>query len=221
MNPFSFSMTSTLHLYRASKSILFFCMLFTCTPFLQAQDSLYAGETINEKLFGTNLEIGYVQENSEMLGGGILFKTSLEYRVHRVRNAFIRFNYDDYDVTYQLETTSGLADEISGSAAFSDLLLGAGYRGGNRTIRWTGLVQGGVKFYTVPIVEEANGQLSLTQEGHNIFTARASAGLEYYFDNTFALAFDIFHSRVFREKDYWTGRQGAWGISIGLIGSFI
>ncbi|MEM0998778.1 MAG: hypothetical protein AAGN35_17095 [Bacteroidota bacterium] len=188
---------------------------------LWAQDSIPEREGWDERVFGTQLEIGYVEERSSELGGGILFKTAIEYRMRRVNHLFFRFDYDDYDVDFRLNDLPGLAREISGNTSFTDLLLGVGYRGGDRTLRFTGLVQSGVKLYGMPSAEVFSGQLVISSDARAIWTGRASLGLEYYFDKNFAAAVDVFHNRVLQSRDFWEERPGAWGVSIGLIGSFL
>jgi hypothetical protein len=193
------------------------CLGFTVSGFSQE------GETTDEvytQLFNTYFEVGYIFENTNALGNGLLFKTGFEYRPTSTNSYFIRLNYDTYDAIYDLQILQDISRPMSGDASFTDAILGVGYRWGNQKIRFLGLIQGGLKFYNYPtLIEEDNFRFISLDDRLNWMT-RVTVGMEYYFDESFAFSIDLFQNQVWQRQDFWSDHAGAWGFTFGLIGSF-
>ncbi|MEL6538590.1 MAG: hypothetical protein AAFQ98_24435 [Bacteroidota bacterium] len=172
-----------------------------------------------DKFFGTFFEVGYLMEQSEMLEGGILLKYAVEYRQSPANNLLIRFNLDQYGLNYNVATDLGPINTLSGETSITDALIGVGYRLGEDTFRFFGLAQAGWKFYSFPSLDTSNPN-RLLEAPRDMGIYRFTAGVEYYFDDTFAATIDVFHQRVFEATDFWVDQQGATCISVGLVGSF-
>ncbi len=188
------------------------------TGFSQNEEDDY-GE-LSEKLIGTYFELGYISENSDFLGSGLLFKSAIEYRLKKTNHIFIRLNTDNYDVDYLLTDLENFSAEVTGSASMTDIILGPGYRKGNDNTLFYILIQSGLKLYSFPAVSNSNDVVLVFPDGDNVFTTRITAGFEYYFDSTFAFTVEVFQNQVWEEKGFWKDKKGAWGISVGLVGSF-
>jgi len=172
-----------------------------------------------DKFFGTFFEVGYIFENSDLLEPGWLFKYAVEYRQSPANNFLIRFNLDQYGLRYHVNNDNPLIGDMQGATDVTDVLLGPGYRFGEGSVRLFLLAQVGLKYYSFPTASP-EPPISFVEVASSQGMYRFAAGIEYYFDDTFAATVDVFHQRVFNAVDYWTEEQGATCISVGLIGSF-
>jgi len=192
--------------------ILFFFIDFYC---------IYAQENENSfgrQIFLPSLEIGYIINNAEMLSGGLLVKTSIEYRYKNNNDLFLRLNYDNSDANYKMQTDN-FSNVLEGKARFSDLLLGFGYRFGDRKVRFFLLAQAGLKFYNFPTLEQNNNNFSLRDVSRDLWMSRITLGAEYYFDEKSAFTLEILQSSIWENKDFWQDKTGSWGIAVGFITS--
>ncbi len=57
---------------------------------------------IVEQIFLPSIEIGYLFNQAQALEGGILVKTSIEYRTRNVEGLFFRISYDQYSTNFTL-----------------------------------------------------------------------------------------------------------------------
>lgn len=197
-------------------SIFLFCLSF----FTQAQSETSAPKKIGQRIFLPALEIGYMHNNSKILDGGILVNTSIEYRFRNNNDFLLRLNYDTHNAEYKLEQR-GFTNVLEGTAFFSDVLLGPGYRFGDNTFRLFVLTQAGVKFYDFPVATVENLNLQIRNSSNTLFTTRIVLGGEYYFDEKSALTISLIQSQVWNKQDFWADKAGAWGISVGFITSLI
>ena len=168
------------------------------------------------EFFSPTLEIGYVRNPSKSLSDGLMIKTSIEYRLKQVNDFFFRANYDTYDVKYNLENLNNLSNIVKGTAYFSDLMAGVGYRFGKQKNRFTLLVQPGVKFYDFPVATNENNIITINQAGKSLFVNRITAGYEYYINSKSAFTIDVFGNMVGKKVDFWNEKRGAFGLSIGF-----
>ncbi len=196
---------------------LLFLLSFLCLGRCLAQSDT-SQASFGEKFFLPSLEIGYIGTNSDLLSGGLLIKTSIEYRASNPSGFFIRLNYDTYSTSYELSNLDNLSNVVKGTASFSDLILGGGYRqsvGDN--LRVFLLLQPGVKFYDFPIAATTGTTILIDQDNKSIFTSRTSLGAEYYINRKSAISFDVFYNQVWSKQDFWTENTAAYGLSVGFI----
>ncbi len=173
---------------------------------------------VGEKIFLPSLEIGYIHSNSDLLSYGLLIKTSIEYRLNRMEGFFFRLNYDTYDTSYELRNIDNLTNVVKGTAFFSDLILGGGYRTALKENVCLFLTfQPGVKFYDFPTAIEDNNTIIFNQDNRSIFTTRATLGGEYYINAKSAVSFDLFQNQIWKKEDFWANHRAAFGISLGFI----
>lgn len=176
-------------------------------------------ENFGSQIFLPSIEIGYVGNSADVLSGGVLVKTSLEYRVRNNNDLFFRLNYDNSTADYTLGSENALTNVIEGTASFNDLLFGTGYRFGDNKLRMFIMLQAGVKYYNFPEFVQTNSVISISQAKSNVFSTRATLGFEYYFTEKSAFSFDLLQNQVWDEKDFWNESGSAYGFSVGFITS--
>ena len=191
---------------------------------LNAMFGFSQSDTTDESAFGRqiflpSLEAGYMFQVPDNLSGGIILKTSIEYRFRNNNDAFIRANYDNYTSEYEFASTISPTNVLKGTASFSDLIIGAGYRFGETKHRLFFLAQGGVKFYNYPTASIDGGSIVIDQSQNEIFTTRFSMGYEYYFTEKSAINVDLMHGQVWSEEDFWIDSGTSFGVSVGFITS--
>ncbi|MEM7372470.1 MAG: hypothetical protein AAF587_27870 [Bacteroidota bacterium] len=185
----------------------------------QQQDSVEQG--IADRIFNSYLEVGLLAERSPQLGTGLILKSAFEYRWKGVNHPFIRFNFDQYDPIYHLNSAEDPGNILNEAASITDMLLGPGYRFGKQALRMTVAFQAGIKSYTTPIrITETTPDLIYMEGGNWIPASRLTAGMEYYLDDFFAISLELFQNQAWSAVDYWKNRKTAFGISIGLVGTF-
>jgi hypothetical protein len=181
-------------------------------------------DTTDESAFGRqiflpSLEAGYMFQVPDNLSGGIILKTSIEYRFRNNNDVFIRANYDNYNSEYEFSSVISPTNVLKGTASFSDLIIGAGYRFGETKHRLFFLAQGGVKFYNYSTASIDGGSIVIDQSQNEIFTTRFSIGYEYYFTEKSAVNIDLMHGQVWSEEDFWIDDGTSFGVSVGFITS--
>ena len=172
---------------------------------------------IGGQIFLPSIEIGYLSNSANSLSGGVITKTSIEYRVRNNNDVFFRINYDNYNANYTLTSDNSLTNIITGTAAFTDLLFGAGYRFGDNQFRYFIMLQSGLKYYKFPEFVQNSTVINIEQRKRNIFSTRITLGLEYYINEKSAISFDLLQSQVWKERDFWSNSGSAIGFSIGFI----
>jgi len=188
---------------------------------LYAQGDSLQWNRIDERIFSSYLELGYVGEMSEQLEGGRLIKSAFEFRLKGSNHVFFRANYDEYSSSYRTELLERPKIVLDNHANQSDAILGLGYRFGRHNYRLFILGQAGLKFYSMPaILSEVKPEVLYMEDGFSIPASRLTMGIEYYLDSSFALSLEIFQNSVWEKKDYWKNRFASIGISIGLQGTF-
>ena len=182
-----------------------------------AQTDFKNPSSIGERIFLPALEVGYINHLSKNLSGGLIVKTSIEYRINKNSELFTRLNFDTYDAQYQLEKVNDLTNVISGSVLFSDLLIGGGYRLGKIKKRFFILLQPGLKFYYYPRADKTNAIINIEQNSKKIFTSRITLGFEYYINDKNAISLDILQNQIWKIIDFWQDKTMSIGMSIGFI----
>jgi len=193
-------------------------ILLALLPLLvSAQDQ--SPEGYASRIFLPSIEIGYFNHGSELLGAGLITKTSLEYRFRNNNDFFLRINYDQHRADFQLEIINGTSNVIEGTASFTDALLGPGYRFGDRKLRAFVMFQAGLDFYNFPVARQSGTTINIEQGLDKVFCTRATLGFEYYFNEKAAFSVDFFQNQIWERKAFWPDRGDAWGISAGVITS--
>ncbi len=170
--------------------------------------------TISKRIFLPAIEMGYVYENSKILGGGLLIKTSIEYRSKQ--NVFYKLNYDVFDTEYKLNNINNFTNIIQGKTAIEDIVMGVGYRVRKSKVRYFLLYQLGVRFYDYPKSEQTNDIIIILQKKNTNTLSRYSLGTEYYINSKSAITLEIFFANVWRKKDFWKTNNNSLGITIGF-----
>lgn len=132
--------------------------------FLMAQET--DTTTIEDRFFAPSLQMGYMANRTDQLSGGLLIQTSVEYRT--TKNWFFRLNYDDVDFDFELKQLEGLTGSFSGNVAFSEFLLGAGFRGHQNSHAFFALVQPGLRLYSFPLISNQDNNLSIDFEDRSV-----------------------------------------------------
>lgn len=175
-----------------------------------------AAGTLAKHVFTPAIEIGYVMNDSKYLLNGVMFKGAVEYRFINTHGPLLRGNYDTYDAKYQLPRINNTTNIVKGTAFFSDLLLGGGWRVGNLKQRCFALVQGGVKFYDFPNSIQNGSTIDIRLEAKTVFTGRLTIGYEYYLNLRSAFTLEAMHGQVFERVHFWEDRGGSYALSFGF-----
>lgn len=203
------------------KITLFLLLVFSGLAFTGfAQTETESEGEYNPKLFTSYFEMGYIFERSPDLGNGLVTKTGFEYRLQNANSIFFRVNYDSYSTSYTPEATNLSIQFTDNSVDFSDALAGLGYRYGEKNLKVTALVQGGLKFYNHPTVFQNEDVIMIGEVDGSLAMSRTTIGIEYFLDETFAITFDIFQNHVWSAEYFWTDKRGGHGFTVGLVGSF-
>ena len=199
-----------------NKYILLF--IFSCLTFFSfGQNSIEVSKkesNSSSAVFLPALEIGYMNEQTRFLSGGLLMKTSIEYRTKK--NIFFKLNFDAASTRYNLDAIPGETNIIEGTTAMEDLLLGVGYRIGKNKVQWFLLNQMGVRFYDYPKINHGDGVISVLQENKSIGFNRFSVGIEYYLDDKMAVTLEGFSGSALHQKDFWEDKISSIGLTIGV-----
>ncbi|HAA15910.1 MAG TPA: hypothetical protein DCE41_31045 [Cytophagales bacterium] len=198
---------------------LFFTLLPVLSSFAQQDSTETFEEKVGRQIFLPSLQIGYIFNQANNLTSGIIINTSLEYRVRNNNDIFFRANYDTYNSDYIITPGNALTNVIEGTASFTDLLIGSGYRFGDSQYRIYLMAQAGVKLYNFPEFVQENNTISIVQGQRNIFSTRATVGFEYYINEKSAFSLDILQSQVWRSQDFWIDNGSALGFTLGYITS--
>ncbi len=191
---------------------IFIFMLIAINCFCQSKQ-----QTFGEQIFLPAIDFGYMSHSSDQLSGGVIVKTSIEYRFRNNNDFFLRLNYDTHSAEYILDDLSTTTNIIKGKAAFTDILMGLGYRMGESKIRGVVMMQAGTRLFSYPNADQTGGTINIEQDNNSIFTTRTTLGLEYYFNPKAALSLDLFQSQIWGNRDFWISQGSAVGFSIGLI----
>lgn len=202
------------------KRTLFLLFSIYCVSSSYAQEDEADEKKFAKNVFLPSFEIGYIHNNANILSGGLLMKTSLEYRFTNNNDWFLRFNYDNSNANYNFDFED-FSNVLEGKTRFSDLLLGLGYRLGDKKWRSFLLVQGGTKFYNYPTLEQNGQTLALKDASNQLGLSRVTLGLEYYFDEKSAVSVEVLQSAVWKKQDFWNEKTGSWGILVGFITSLL
>ena len=158
------------------------------------------------------LQIGYINQNSNIISGGLVIQTSLEYRTKS--NLIFRINYDNFSGRIDINDSEN--NQYIAKVPLSELLGGIGYRHRFDKHNLFAIVQTGVRFYELPEIIELNGAITINQSGEQIVPIRYTLGYEYEFMKDAFLNLEFFVGHFAKEKDYWSDNKPFYGATIGL-----
>jgi hypothetical protein len=170
-----------------------------------------------ERIFSPSLEVGFIDYKTSELSSSIVFKSSVEFRFHNNSDFFLRANYDTYNSKYTIDNAGNFGNILKGTAFFSDVLLGVGYRHGTNNHRFFGLLQPGIKFFDYPTATQNQQVIEVNQTRRRIFNGRLSLGYEYYINEKSALTLEVFHGNTFQNTYFWRQSGASNGLSIGFV----
>lgn len=180
-------------------------------------DSISTKNDWGKYIFLPAIEMGYLHNNAASLSGGLLIKTSLEYRIKTNQAPFLRLNYDTYEARYNLKKPNDFTNILEGNVSFSNLLLGVGYRFGSPKIRFLVLAQSGIKLYDYPNTILNKDEVVIEQKSQLEALSRITVGIEYYITPKSAFSIDVLYNQTWSKDYFWKDQGGAVGISIGFI----
>lgn len=167
---------------------------------------------ISTRFFMPALQIGYINQNSDIISEGLVIQTSLEYRTKS--NLLFRINYDDFSGRININDANN--NQYTAKVPLSELLGGIGYRYKFNEHNLFAIVQAGIRFYELPKIVELNGAITINQSGEQIVPIRYTAGYEYEFLTNVFLNLEFFVGHFAKEKDYWSNNNPFYGATIGL-----
>ena len=172
------------------------------------------------RIFLPSLDVGYQIAHSDLIDNSVKFGTSIEYRFTNNNDFFVRLCYDTYGAKYALRQAN-TTNTIEGTAQFTDVFFGPGYRFGDRTFRVMVAFTPGIKLYEFPTAEFEDERVLITQNARSVLSANLLTTIEYYFDEKSALTLSLFQNYVFEDVDFWARGRNATGFSIGFITSLM
>lgn len=177
-----------------------------------AQDS--GGEEIGNRIYMPSLQIGYINNNSDQLGGGLFIQTSIEYKTKT--GLFFRANYDDFDTDYTVLNQGSQISSLSGKVSFSEFIGGLGYRITSNKHNFLMSAQAGGRFYDYPVLRSQGEDFGLQLDSREVWIGRYTVGYEYEIEERAYLTFELFASHSLRSIDYWASKPWASGFTIGI-----
>ena len=175
------------------------------------EESSFANHT-----FMPSIDIGYQWNATPQLSGGLITRTSLEYRIRNNNDVFFRLNYDNAQGRFEFEDRE-TTQVIAGNVGMNYLLGGAGYRFGNKKVRSLVLLQAGWNFYSIPELEQEGTVLLVSERNGRAFATRVTAGLEYYIGERTALTLEVMVGNQWQKKDFWPSNGLSTGVSVGIV----
>jgi len=171
-------------------------------------------EKISNRIFMPSIQMGYINNHSELLSGGLFIQTSIEYQTPK--RIFFRINYDDFDSDYELRDIQNSSGILGGKVSFSELIGGVGYRYTKKKHNVLIAAQTGYRFYGHPVISTEQNTISIKSENRNIIINRYTLGYEFEVDKRAFLTLELFNSHVFEKRDYWADDTWATGFTIGI-----
>lgn len=193
--------------------LLTLLFLLLCAQLSFGQDTT-AVEKISDRIFMPSIQMGYINNRTDQLSGGVFIQTSLEYQTSK--GIFFRLNYDDFDSDYDLTSSENTLGAIRGKVSFSELLLGIGGRYRMEKQHILAIVQSGIRFYSFPFLNLEGNDIILELENRTILVNRYTFGYEYEIDEKAFLTLELFASHVLEKEDYWEDIAFSLGFTVGI-----
>lgn len=197
------------------------CLWLLGLCFAIAQDTESKADNFWARIFLPSIDVGYQVPSSDLIKGSVRIGTSIEYRIRNNNDFFVRLNYDTYGANYVLTNNNNTTNTIEGTAQFTDVVSGLGYRLGDKTFRLMFAAMPGIKLYEFPTATLDGQRIIVRSKAKSIFTTIFLSTLEYYIDNKSALTLSVYQNQVWREVDFWEDGGSAVGFSIGFITSLL
>lgn len=195
------------------KFLLLFVFYLLSPNLSMGQDSK-EDDKISNRIFMPSIQMGYINNHSDNLSGGILIQTSLEYQTKK--GIFFRINYDDFDADYELNDLQNSSGVFGGKVSFAELIGGLGYRLTKKKHNVFLATQMGYRFYGHPVVSIENNTTQIKFDNREVLINRYTLGYEYEIDKRAFLTLELFGSHVFDKKDYWKDDAWSSGFTIGI-----
>ena len=186
--------------------------LLMCSQISFGQDT--TEEKTSDRIFMPSIQIGYLNNRTDQLSGGVFIQTSIEYQ--SPKGLFFRINYDDYDSDYDLSETQSALGAIKGRVAFTEILGGLGFRRTKEKHNVLIAIQSGIRLYSFPLLSFEDNNILLELDNRNILINRYTLGYEYEIDTKAFLSLELFTSHVLEKQDYWEENALAIGFTVGI-----
>ncbi len=188
-------------------------LLFFYSPPLKAQ---HKNDTLSDwdRTFMPAIQMGYVEQGTDLLSGGLMIQTSIEYR-HK-SNFVLRVNYDDFNSKMEVEYPVNPDLTFSGRNSFFELIGGIGYRDRDGKHNLTGYIQGGIRNYGYPIFSADSVQVNLDYDNRTIGIMRYTLGYEFALAPKLFLTLEALVSHTLESKDFWTNNRWSYGATLGI-----
>ena len=171
-------------------------------------------DKLSNRIFMPSIQMGYINNHSDLLSGGLFVQTSIEYQTRS--GVFFRLNFDDFDSDYELIDGLNASGVLRGKVSFSELIGGIGYRYSKKKHNILLSMQTGGRYYGHPVIESQGNNISLQFENRDVMINRYTLGYEYEVDKRAFLTLELFGSHVFEKQDYWTEDIWSSGFTIGI-----
>ncbi|MEI7596062.1 MAG: hypothetical protein WCK02_09970 [Bacteroidota bacterium] len=158
---------------------------------------------------------GFSNSINNKLSSGFLFKTGVEYRLHKEEGIFFQFNLDNHSSKFNLnfyQTTN----VNNGVLRFSDYSLGIGLRLGKKKLKSYGLIQGGTTFIRFPKINNNPAIIYVEEKSKSMLVLKSSLGLEYYIVESLCFVIDFGYAIIPKEMDFWGKQCQFYSVSLGL-----
>ena len=202
------------------KAIASLCLLLAVAFSATAQepesdmDTIYT--SIGKRLFLPSLEFGFVHFRSDELSWAVQQKAGIEFRISNNNEGFFRLNYDVKSSHYKLDADN-VNSVIEGRVRFTDIILGLGFRFGDRTTRFFALAQGGLTNYSFPTAWQEGNTIMIADDQRWDPVTRVTVGAEYYLDRKTAITLELIQNEVWTDEGFFRQSASSYAISLGII----
>ena len=182
--------------------------------------SLVKGQTsdtvdIAQRVFMPSIQMGYINNFSSELSGGMVIQTSVEYRIPN--GLSFRINFDDLDINFDRPITQNNSGIIGGKVSMNELIAGIGYRKTVDKHHLLLVAQAGMRFYGFPIVNIQGDNIAVDIDNRNLAINRYTLGYEYEIDRRVYLTIEVFGSHPWEKQDYWNEKAWSAGLTLGIL----
>lgn len=173
-------------------------------------------DSINDwdRTFMPAIQMGYVDQGTDQISGGLMIQTSLEYRDKS--NFVLRLNYDDFNSNLNFDYPVNQDLSFKGRISYSEFIGGVGYRAIIGKHNLTAYVQGGLRFFGYPIFNINEQETNLDFDSRNIGILRYSFGYEFAIADKLFFTIETLVSHTTQARDFWQDKRWSYGITAGL-----
>lgn len=205
-------------LYKLKEILILFTTSIVLSANIYGQDDKELVSDF-ERTFMPTIQMGYVNNATIQLSGGLMVQTSIEYR--DISNFIFRINYDAFNSKMNVKYPINQNVSFTGKTSFSELIIGVGYRQQFKKHNLTGYVQPGLRFYGYPLFTTNGTQINLEYDTRNIGIIRYSLGYEYAITPKLFLTMEGLVGHSFKSIDFWADNRLYYGLTIGIAAPII